>query len=66
VWIDTKRGAEVISYLCSMAQLYMMDKEKREEERAQKYEKAHRVKEAFGRGGEQARIKGKWSHLNQV
>jgi hypothetical protein len=56
----------VISYLCSMAQLYMMDKEKREEERAQKYEKAHRVKEAFGRGGEQARIKGKWSHLNQV
>jgi hypothetical protein len=25
VWIDTVRGSEVISYLCSMAQLNMME-----------------------------------------
>jgi hypothetical protein len=39
--------------------------EKREEERAQKHEKAHRVKEAFARGGEQVLIQGKWPHLTQ-
>jgi hypothetical protein len=27
VWIDTKRGLEVISYLCSMAWLNMMEEE---------------------------------------
>jgi hypothetical protein len=32
----------------------------REEERAQKHEKAHRTKEAFAIGGEQALTKGKW------
>jgi hypothetical protein len=41
------------------------DRKKREEERAQKHEKAHRVKEAFARGGEQVLIQGKWPHLTQ-
>jgi hypothetical protein len=27
VWIDTERGTEAISYLCSMAQLNMMEEE---------------------------------------
>jgi hypothetical protein len=34
-------------------------KEKREEERAQKYEKTCHAEEVFARGGEYARIKGK-------
>jgi hypothetical protein len=41
------------------------DKKEREEERAQKREKAHRTKEAFARGGEQALMKGKWPRLTQ-
>jgi hypothetical protein len=38
-------------------------KEKREEERAQKCEKARRVKKAYARGGEKVLIKGKWPRL---
>jgi hypothetical protein len=37
----------------------------REEERAQKREKARRVKEAFERGGEKVLMKGKWPRLTQ-
>jgi hypothetical protein len=40
-------------------------KEKREEERAWKREKARRAKEAYERGGEKALKKGKWSRLTQ-
>jgi hypothetical protein len=87
VWIDNVIGLEVISYLCSMFRLNMMEdefharrieecthatyfamcykmnreqeKEKREEERAQKCMKARHVKEAFARGGDKALIKEK-------
>jgi hypothetical protein len=38
-------------------------KEKREEERARKREKARRVKEAYERGGEKALVKDKWARL---
>jgi hypothetical protein len=38
-------------------------KEKREEERAQKQEKALPTKESYARGGEKALMKGKWPHL---
>jgi hypothetical protein len=92
VWIDTVRGLEVISYLCSMARLNIMeeflvrrieeskctayfaircemdreqDKEKWEDERSRKHEKARRAKEAIARGGDKALMKGKWSHLTQ-
>jgi hypothetical protein len=41
------------------------DKEKREEERAQKCEKARRAKAAFVNGDEQALIKSKWSQVTQ-
>jgi hypothetical protein len=41
------------------------DKEKREEERAWKHEKARHAKETFAWDGEQALIKGKWQHLTQ-
>jgi hypothetical protein len=37
-------------------------KEKREEERARKHDKARRAKEAYERGGEKALVKGKWAH----
>jgi hypothetical protein len=40
-------------------------KEKREEERAQKHEKAQRAKEAYAKGGERALMKAKWSRLTQ-
>jgi hypothetical protein len=40
-------------------------KEKREEERAWKREKARRTKEAYARGGEKALMKGKWPCLTQ-
>jgi hypothetical protein len=40
-------------------------KEKREEERARKHEKARRVKETYERGGEKALMKGKWPRLTQ-
>jgi hypothetical protein len=40
-------------------------KEKRDEERAQKHEKARRANEAYERGGEKALVKGKWSRLTQ-
>jgi hypothetical protein len=40
-------------------------KEKREEERAQKSEKARHAKEVFARGGEKALMKDKWSRLAQ-
>jgi hypothetical protein len=39
------------------------DKEKGEEERAQKHEKARHARESFAQGGEKALIKGKWPHL---
>jgi hypothetical protein len=92
-WIDVVRGWKAISYLCSMAQLNMMEeefracrmeerrratyfamrremaheqeKEKREDERAHKCEKARRVKEAFARGGNKVLMKGKWPRLTQ-
>jgi hypothetical protein len=38
-------------------------KEKWEEERAWKHEKARCAKEAYARAGEKALIKGKWPHL---
>jgi hypothetical protein len=40
-------------------------KEKREEERARKCEKARRAKEACAKGGEKALMKGKWPRLTQ-
>jgi hypothetical protein len=40
-------------------------KEKWEEERARKREKARHVKEAYERGGEKALVKGKWARLTQ-
>jgi hypothetical protein len=40
-------------------------KEKREEERARKHEKARRVKEAYAKGGERALITRKWPRLTQ-
>jgi hypothetical protein len=40
-------------------------KDKREEERPWKHEKARRAKEAYARGGERALIKGKWLRLTQ-
>jgi hypothetical protein len=40
-------------------------KEKREEERARKHEKARRVKETYEQGGEKALMKGKWPRLTQ-
>jgi hypothetical protein len=40
-------------------------KEKREEERAQKREKARCVKEACAKGGERVLMKEKWSRLTQ-
>jgi hypothetical protein len=93
VWIDTERNAEVKRYLCSMAELNMMEeefharsmeehkraaffarqhemdceeyKEKREQERAHKCEKAQRAKEAYARGGDEALRKAKWPSLTQ-
>jgi hypothetical protein len=41
-------------------------KEKQEEERAWKCEKARRAKEAYARGGEKAHIKDKWPRPTQV
>jgi hypothetical protein len=38
-------------------------KEKREEERTQKCEKARRANEAYARGGEKTLMKEKWSRL---
>jgi hypothetical protein len=40
-------------------------KEKQEEERAQKWEKARRAKEVYSKGGGRALMKGKWPHLTQ-
>jgi hypothetical protein len=40
-------------------------KEKREEERARKHEKARCAKEAYERGGEKALVKEKWARLTQ-
>jgi hypothetical protein len=40
-------------------------KEKREEERARKHEKARCAKAAYERGGEKALVKGKWARLTQ-
>jgi hypothetical protein len=40
-------------------------KEKPEEKRAQKREKARRAKEAYARGGEKVLVKGKWPRLTQ-
>jgi hypothetical protein len=40
-------------------------KEKREEERARKREKARRVNEVYAKGGERALIKAKWPRLTQ-
>jgi hypothetical protein len=40
-------------------------KEKREEERASKREKARRIKEAYAKGGERALMKAKWPRLTQ-
>jgi hypothetical protein len=40
-------------------------KEKQEEERARKHEKARRAKEVNAKGGERALIKGKWPRLTQ-
>jgi hypothetical protein len=40
-------------------------KEKREQERARKREKAPRVKEAYERGGDEALRKAKWPSLTQ-
>jgi hypothetical protein len=40
-------------------------KEKREEERAQKHEKARRAKATYERGGEKALVKGKWARLTR-
>jgi hypothetical protein len=40
-------------------------KEKREEERSWKHEKARRAKEAYARGGERALITRKWPRLTQ-
>jgi hypothetical protein len=40
-------------------------KEKQEQERAHKREKARRVKEAYERGGDEALRKAKWPSLTQ-
>jgi hypothetical protein len=40
-------------------------KEKREDERARKREKARRAKVVYERGGEKALVKGKWARLTQ-
>jgi hypothetical protein len=40
-------------------------KEKREDERARKREKARRAKAVYERGGEKALVKGKWARLTQ-
>jgi hypothetical protein len=40
-------------------------KEKREEERAQKHEKAQRAKEVYAKGGERVLMKAKWPRLTQ-
>jgi hypothetical protein len=41
-------------------------KEKREEERARKHEKARRAKTAYERGGEKVLVKGKWPRLTHA
>jgi stress-induced morphogen len=40
-------------------------KKKREEERAQKHEKAQRAKEVYAKGGERVLMKAKWPRLTQ-
>jgi hypothetical protein len=40
-------------------------KEKREEERAQKHEKAQHAKEVYAKGGERVLMKAKWPRLTQ-
>jgi hypothetical protein len=41
-------------------------KKKQEEERAQKWEKARRVKKVYERGGERVPMKGKWPILLKI
>jgi hypothetical protein len=60
---------EECSHAAFFARQHEMDhdeyKGKREEERAQKREKARHAKEAYERGGEKVLMKGKWPHLTQ-
>jgi hypothetical protein len=58
-----RKHAAYFAMQCEMAREEY--KEKRDEERAQKREKAQRAKEAHARGSERKLMKGKWPHLTQ-
>jgi hypothetical protein len=59
--MEERRRAAYFAMQCEMDREEY--KENREEERAWKHDKARRAKEAYGRGGEKALMKGKWPHL---
>jgi hypothetical protein len=59
--MEERRRAVYFAMQCEMDREEY--KEMREEKRAQKHEKARRVKEAYARGGEKALINGKWPRL---
>jgi hypothetical protein len=65
VWIDTDRsGGDILPLFDDSANMmkeefYDSRMEKREDERAQKCNKARRVKKAFARGGDKALMKRK-------
>jgi hypothetical protein len=60
--LEERRRAAYFVMRCEMDR--EQEKEKWEE-RSWKCEKAHRAKEAFARGGDNALLKGKWSRLTQ-